>query len=394
MTYSDEACGAAKTVCILIPTLANGGAERQTLWLAGALARQGYRVILLTQSDAAEDFFALPAGVVRDSIGVIGGPGRRSLSGKILRHGLRLLPVRAALRRHRADVVLGMMPHQAVTAILAAAGLGLRVVVSERNAAWNQMLHPILALLRRRLYRWADLVVVQTEPIAEWIRSVTASPHVAIVPNAVQEHLPVAGLAVSPPTWTGPRRKLLLAAGTKPHQKGFDLLVAAFARVADRHPEWDLAIVGMAADRLDRGLSATDIADQVRQIGLGPRVLLPGVVGNMADWYAAADLFVLSSRFEGIPNVLIEAMSMGCPTVAFDCPTGPREMLRDGVDGLLVPRICDASLAAALDRAMGDAILRARLGRQARQILRRHGPAPVLAAWLHALALPASSEPA
>ena len=159
--------------------------------------------------------------------------------------------------------------------------------------------------------------MVQTEPIAAWLHHHAGCRRLVVIANAVQHPLPVLGPSpagpaaaihqLGPEDCTPAGRLLLLAAGTKPYTKGFDLLLEAFVAIAPRHPDWDLAIVGLHPDHSEAGLSAA---------GLSARVHCPGPVADMAAWYARADCFVLSSRFEGIPNVLLEAMAAGCVCLA------------------------------------------------------------------------------
>ena len=372
------------SICLFIGSLKAGGAERVTLWLAGELVAAGHRVSVLTHHGADQDFFALPPGVDRAVVGLT--EGRRSMAGKLVINMRRCLRVRAVLRRMRADVVLAMMPHESVVAVVAAAGTSCRVVVSERNAPWHRRQDRIWTVLRRLVYRFSAAQVAQTRPIADWLERHTGSTRLHVVPNAVQDPLPSGPPVIAPPAVPG--RRLIVAAGTKPWQKGFDLLVEAFAQVARDHPDWDLALPGLLPGRVEEGLSGQDVLDRAAEVGLAGRVILPGHVGNMPDWYAAADLFVLSSRFEGFPNVLVEAMSQGCACVSFDCDTGPRDILTDGVDGLLVPADDPAALAVAMGRAMADEALRARIGAAARDVRTRFAAPRILAHWARALDLP------
>lgn len=371
-----------RSICLFIGSLKAGGAERVTLWLARELAARGHRVTLLTHHGTDQDFFALPEGVERAVIGLT--DGRQTLPGKLVINIRRCARVRAVLRRVRADVVLAMMPHESVVAVVAAAGLRIRVVVSERNAPWHRRQDRIWTLMRRLVYRFSAAQVAQTQPIADWLARHTGSTRLHIVPNAVQDPLPSNPPVIAPPGG----RKLIVAAGTKPWQKGFDLLLDAFIRLAPAHPDWDLALPGLLPERAEAGLSGQDIVDRARTAGLAGRVILPGHVGNMPDWYRAADLFVLSSRFEGFPNVLVEAMSQGCACVSFDCDTGPRDIITDGVDGLLVPADDPAALAVAMGRAMADEALRARIGAAARDVRTRFAAPRILALWARALDLP------
>jgi len=129
-------------------------------------------------------------------------------------------------------------------------------------------------------------------------------------------------------------RRIVLAVGRFTKVKGFDLLIKAFAGIAIAYADWDLVILGEGPER-------SDLEAQVEALGLGHRVKLPGRAGNMPDWYARADLFVMSSHFEGFPLVLVEAMAHGCPAVSFDCDTGPRDIIRDEMDGRLVRPVSD-----------------------------------------------------
>jgi len=381
-----------RAVALYVGSLGLGGAQRVMLWLAESLRTQGYKVILITDGIGLEgrNFFHPDENVEREIIGLTqAGDG---FICKIVINFARFRVLRAILQRHRVDVLLAMMPRASVLAILATRGSKCRVVISERNAPWHRREEQPWELMRRMFYRFSDAQVAQTQPIADWLRLKTGSRRVAVIPNAVQPVLPSVPPLVQPDTVLPSGRKLLLAVGTKPYQKGFDLLVAAFARIAGDRPEWDLAIPGLLPERIEEGVSGQYIRDAAAASGLMDRVFLPGHVGNMADWYGASDLFVLSSRFEGFPNVLVEAMSAGRACVAFACDTGPGEIIRNGIDGILVRDLTVEALAGALAQAMDDADLRARLAAAAVDVARRYAPASVLGAWCRVLGLPEQEE--
>src|SRR5690606_24405534 len=157
--------------------------------------------------------------------------------------------------------------------------------------------------------------------------------------------------------------------------KGFDLLIQAYARIAGRHPDWDLVILGEGGER--QSLQA-----MVDAAGLQARVSMPGRVGNVGDWYASADIYVLSSRFEGLSNTLLESLASGLTAVCFDCDTGPREVVREGVDGVLVrPNGDVAAMAAALSALMSDDETRRALASRAVEARERFSAQRVLGLW-------------
>jgi glycosyltransferase involved in cell wall biosynthesis len=173
----------------------------------------------------------------------------------------------------------------------------------------------------------------------------TAGPRVIAIPNAVPD------VALGP---GDPAAHRLLAAGRLVPQKGFDLLLRAFHEVAERHPDWTLDIYG-------RGARRESLERLLDELGLGERAHVNHPTDQLGARMREASVYVLSSRYEGFPLILLEAMSAGLAVVAFDCPTGPGEIVTDGANGLLVPPKDVAALAAALDRVMSDESLRRRL---------------------------------
>jgi glycosyltransferase involved in cell wall biosynthesis len=168
--------------------------------------------------------------------------------------------------------------------------------------------------------------------------------------------------------------KRLVAAGRLTSQKGFDLLLKAFAIVRARHPDWTLTIFGA-------GPWHKRLTDQRDTLGLTGAVHLPGVSRNLDRELAASSIFVLSSRFEGLPMVLLEAMSTGLPVVAFDCPTGPAEVIEHGVTGLIVPPKDVNGLATALAELIEDPDRRRAMGAAAFESSRRYFMPSIRDSW-------------
>jgi glycosyltransferase involved in cell wall biosynthesis len=377
-------------VLIAIHALRTGGAERVALQFARWLHEAGHGVVLLTSSKAGDDFYPLPAGLERRQEPPLPPPLERL--GPLV-FPLRVWRLRRALRRERFDLALGMTTLPAVKLLLAAGGLGVPVVVAERIYPGATPLPLPWRWLRRLTYPRAALHLVQTEAIAAWLRQRRLTQRTAVLANAIPWPLPDHPPRVNPNTLLGPDEHLVLAVGTKPHQKGFDRLVPAFAAVAARHPGWRLAIVGLPAQAWPKAWPC------LPQGTAAP--LLPGRVGNLADWYSRAELFVLSSRFEGIPNVLLEAMASGCACLAIDCPTGPAELLEHDRNGWLLRADAGvAELSAALEALIKEPGRRQRLGEGARTVRQRFAEASIrrqflatLAPWLEPSPGPAAAPP-
>ncbi|GIH63624.1 glycosyltransferase family 4 protein [Microbispora siamensis] len=167
---------------------------------------------------------------------------------------------------------------------------------------------------------------------------------------------------------------VVVAAGRLVRQKGFDLLLPAFAQVVKEHPEWRLRVFGT-------GPRKAALRALIREHGLSAHVTLMGRTNRLDDELARASIYALSSRFEGLPMVMIEAMTHALPIVAFDCPTGPRDVLTDGTDGVLVPCEDVDALAAALNRLIADRDLRLRMGAAAAATAREYAPENVMPQW-------------
>ena len=192
-----------------------------------------------------------------------------------------------------------------VVALWACQGLGVPVVISERNQPDRPGLGKVHKLARRLTYPKAHAIVVQTDAIASWVEARFRIP-VHVIPNPVRLDAGEARREQASVQW-------LMSLGRLTHQKGFDVLIRSFAALASKHPNWRLAIYGEGPDRA--------YLERLRaESGCENRILLPGLVKDSAGALSKASLFVLPSRFEGYPNALLEALACGLPVIATACP--------------------------------------------------------------------------
>ncbi len=197
----------------------------------------------------------------------------------------------------------------------------------------------LAADIRRHYGRLDALSTLTTQDERDYGRLLAgARTRVQQIPNPVP---------LADPPAADPDVKIVVAAGRLNLQKGFDLLVPAFAAVARRHPEWRLRIYGSGPER-------ARLQAQIDALGAGDQIALRGRSERLVEAMAEASIFALSSRWEGFPMVLLEAIAIGLPVVSFDCPTGPRDIVGDGHGGVLVPPEDVDALAAALDALIAD----------------------------------------
>jgi glycosyltransferase involved in cell wall biosynthesis len=343
----------AAKVALYLPSLVGGGAERVTVKLAHGLAERGTAVDLVLAK--AEGPYL--AGVASDVHVIDLGAHRviASLPGLV-----------TYLRREKPDAMLSAMAHANVAALWAKrlSRASTRLIVSER-VSWqiatrSKARHArLLPALESRFYPWADGIVAVSQGVAENLSRLTRLPRERITviynPVVTDEMIGKAQQSLQDPWFAPGEPPVVLAAGRLSEQKDFPTLLRAFALLRQRY-QARLIILGEGEDRAELELL-------VRTLGLEQEVRMPGFVDNLYAHMARAAAFVLSSAWEGLPGVLIEAMACGCPVVSTDCPSGPAEILDGGRFGRLVA-VGDASgmadaIALALDQGRGDATQRA-----------------------------------
>jgi glycosyltransferase involved in cell wall biosynthesis len=365
---------------LVISSLAAGGAERVLSTIANYWAEKGHEIDLLTLDGAdVPPFYPLHGSVRRHALGLY-GQSRHVLDG-IQRNRRRMQTLRDAISRAAPDVVISFGDRTNVLTLLAAARSGPPVIVSERADPRHLPIGAGWDALRRFLYPRAARIVVQSEEVRRCF-SATVQQKSRVIPNPVvvpEGSARLEGPLSGPGTGhrapgTRAQRRRAIGMGRFTEEKGFETLLTAFAKLSPRHPDWDLTIWGDGPLRAELGT-------RVERLGLQERVFLPGRTAQPFAVMRQADLFVLSSRTEGFPNVLCEAMACGLPVVSFDCPSGPREIIRHDVDGVLVPPGDLEALTRSMGRLMADAGERARLAARAPEVLDRFGLERVMGMW-------------
>lgn len=359
-------------IIFLVSSLNSGGAERVASLLSNEWASRGEKItLILTYSGRGECFYSLSDQVELIYLADLVGDGGRSLISYLKRY----LVLRRFIADRKPDLVLSFLTNVNVSAILASLGLKIPIVVSERihPALYNPGL--IWRICRKLFYPLADLVVMQTSEGMDWLKNNIPRAKGLCIPNPVVSPLPLVSPILKVDSVIREGRRFVLAVGRLDYQKGFDLLISAFSSVLQNSDQWDLVILGDGSER-------DNLTNIIFELGLEDRVFLPGRAGNIGEWYQRADIYVMSSRYEGFPNTLAEAMAYGCPVISYDCDTGPRDMIRNNINGCLVTPVgCIPALAEALSTLIFDGDMRFSIGKHAKEIGERYSMTAIVNYW-------------
>ncbi|NJL11460.1 MAG: glycosyltransferase family 4 protein [Calothrix sp. SM1_7_51] len=355
---------------LVLAGLSCGGAERCSVLLAEGFLKKGHQVTVVTIYGEENDFYRLPENAKRVALRVSGDSP--TLIHALWNNIFRLWQLRKAICSLQADTVISFLDITNILTLLALTNTSYPVFVSEQNnplfcdpgKIWNK--------LRFFTYKQAARVVSSSQGVDkcfDWLpktkRAVIYNPLTKIEDG---ENL------INLPPGANLNKKWVIAMGRLTRQKGFDILLSAFKKIYHKYTDWQLIILG-------EGELRHEIENIIDSQGLNRQVILPGVLSNPFPILKRSELFVLSSRFEGFGNVLIEAKACGLPVISTDCPSGPKEIIRHGVDGILVANEDASALASAMDALMSDKKERLRLGANALDGVQRFNLENIVDDW-------------
>ena len=309
-----------------------GGAERVIVNLANVFASHGYETLLSTFV-GDKCIYPISKDVKLHSVSDMG-------KNENLLYKLKTISrFRKLIKDERPDVIIAFQFDFNMISIVSSFGTGIPVIISERNNPRNVPRKKILRVLRKILYPFAEGAVFQTDEAKHYFSKRIVEKSVVIC-NPVRQGLPE------------PEKEVfdgrIITAGRLENQKRHDILIKAFASIKDKFPNSNLYIYGNGSKR-------NELENLIDKMDLGKRVMLMEAVENLPEVMNGASLFVLSSDFEGMPNVLIEALCMGIPCISTDCPCGgPRELINDGENGFLVPVGNIEALAEKMEQLLSD----------------------------------------
>lgn len=354
-----------RRLCLVISSLGAGGSERVMSILANQWAGAGAAVTLITLAATVRDHYPVDSRVERIELDLLWNS--HGFLHSVQSNARRLRLLRRAVVNSNPDVVISFIDQVNVRVLASLVATGIPVVISERTNPRSHHLSPTWKWLRRLSYPLADALVVQTRLAERWASRFLPARKLHVIPNP----LVIPTVNIMPVVR---RRKIVIGVGRLSREKGFDLLLDAFAQSGLGAKGWRLRILGDGPDRMT-------LQAQSERLGVASYTEFVGVVADPFSWLRQADIFVLPSRLEGFPNALLEAMACGLAVVAFDCETGPGAIVRHDQDGLLVPPENIDALAEMLRALATDECLRRRLGTAARGVVDRYAVGHIVAAW-------------
>lgn len=330
------------------------------------MARKGHEVTVLSLT-GNKSFYCFDDKVNVRFLDLPPLPGGKTVS-RLKAAMSRALSVRAAVKKNSPDCVIGMSHIMSAYAFFSCVFTEHKSIGTERSNPYMLNATIFMTLLRRAMSLLCDGYIFQTEAAKHFFPK-RAGKKCAVIPNAVFNGLVY---ELSPPDV---REKTVTAAGRLVECKGFDVLIKAFSAVRKRFPDYRLVIYGSGEER---GF----LLNTAEAEGLSDAVSLPGALKDAMREICRSSVFVLSSRYEGMPNALIEAMACGVPCVSTRCKMGPEELIEDGVNGLLVPVNDAEAISRAVIRLIEDRELSERISSNSVKLKQKLSPEKITDRWL------------
>jgi len=360
-------------ITFVISSLEAGGAQRVMCTMANYWNINGWQVTLISLSGVDHDFYSLNSGVKRVGLDLL--THSENPTQAVYWNLKRLMMLRRAIRSSTPDVVISFMDRMNIMTLISSYGLGIPVLISERIDPREQNIGRFWSFLRDRVYPIATKLIVQSKPVLDWASGRWPTLNSLVIHNPVFVPEEKASAQI-----LDPELKWCIGIGRLVRQKGFDLLIDAFSNLVKTglYDNWYLIILGEGGER-------DALQRQVETSGLAGRVSMPGEVKNPADYLYQADIFVMSSRYEGFPNALLEALACRLPVISTDCPSGPGEIIQQNINGILVDTDSSVALANEMGRLMESKALRDRLGKSAVESVSGFGVENIMKQWEEAI---------
>lgn len=337
-------------IAIIIPRLHAGGAERVVTGLANYCISKEIQVSII-RYDKRKPFYDIDNNVNIISLDIYFAT--KNIFQKIYYNFKRIFLLRRVLKKIQPNIAISFLPSACCITLIALLGMNIPLVMTERNNPYLSPSNKIWRLLRSHYSYFADGYIFQTRRARDYFSK-------KVIQNSVVIFNPIINPYLTTVT-NGEKEKTITAMGRLVPQKGFVCLIKAFSRITNDFPDYSLHIYG-------EGVQREELQKIIDNMNLSDKIYLKGSNKKAIEPIIKSSVFVLSSRFEGMPNALIEAMAGGVPCISTDCPMGPSELIKNGENGILVPVDDDIMMAEAMKRILLDTNLAKRLSDNAIKI--------------------------
>lgn len=352
-----------KTILFYISSLEKGGAERVFVNLAEYFYSEGYNVKMVTTYHKEEEY-SLNPNIERLYSEIT---PEEETSSRIGNLKARINKLHTIFAKINPDLVMTCNGKTNMMAIAASKGLNTKVVISVIADPMMEYYTKLIRIISKTYFIKADGIVVQTKEAADYFPD-RIKAKCKLLPNSLNP-------AFMLPRYEGENTYEIVTVGRLDDNKNQAMLIKAFSSLKDKYQEYKVMIYGDGANK-------QMLNNLIEKENLTKQVFLKGQINNVPETIRSSSLFVLTSDTEGMPNALIEAMALGLPVISTDCPSGgPRHLIKDGTNGLLVKPRDVEGLRTALDKVLSDSELREALGREAYKIQKDLAPETVNAQW-------------
>lgn len=347
-------------ILFYINVIQRGGAERVMVNLANQFDEDGYKIVFVTSFRTDNEY------ILNESVQHVSLENVKINQSKIKRNISRILKLRMICKTEKPDIIISFMAEPNIRALVATVGLPVKNLVSVRNDPSQEYAGKLLHFLGKVLLPFADGCVFQTEDARSWF------------PKKLQKKSRIIYNSVAIDffnTMRKPIKYCIVTCGRLEKQKNHMMLIEAFEEVIKEYSDAMLWIYG-------DGTLKESLENYLRKNGLCENIFLKGITDNVPEALAEADVFVLPSDYEGMPNALLEAVAMGIPCISTDCPCGgPKMIIEDKKNGLLVPVGDKEKMKSAIMRLFSDNNLKNSLSAEARKRAKEFTPDIVYKSW-------------
>lgn len=384
-----------RRILIVVGHLGLGGTQTIIAKIANEWVKHGHHIHIITWSDDIDDSVNLSPdisrSVLRKSTGKFtrvknankGRFGENQKSNKInieldyrnrfsknifnsLNILLLILRLRSHIKKNRPEVVVAFLTPTNVITLLATIFTGVRTIISERNDPTRQPTHKIWKLLRRVLYNNAHVITANNKIALSFLSTFVNEEKLVFLPNPVDISSEISNLEQKKPH--------ILVVGRLHPQKGLDILIRAFAQIYSCHKQWKLIVVGDGAQR-------KELKELSVKLGISTHVEWKGYLGDVTPYYKECSIFVQASRYEGMPNTVLEAMSYALPVIITDAQIGIVDIIENKISGIIVPVENIDELANNMELLIENSELRNKIGKKGWETIQIYDSGKIIPKW-------------